>query len=303
MENKICVILVNYNGKKYNDKCISSILKSTYMREMQILIVDNASTDGSLNELQEQWGSNQSVNIIPLEDNYGFSKANNVGIKWALEHGFYYLLLLNNDTEVEENAIERMIKQQEMEGGIVVPKILYADTPNILWCAGGFFTPIIKKAVQRGLGEEDKGQYDMNGKCSFANGCCMLLTSSIVNQLGFLDERFFLYYEDTEYSMRALNKGVTINYCSNAAIYHKVNGSTGGNSKPANAYYISRNWLLCNQQYMGKRFIWFKIYFYLNRLAWSLIWKIKGKDDMIRAMWKGIEDYKNGCTGKWNNVD
>lgn len=311
MEEKISVILVNYNGLKYNDACISSILNSTVREQIQIVVVDNASTDGSLEALQKKHAGSKQVHLIALDGNYGFSKANNEGIRWAMQQGMKYFLLLNNDTEIEADTIEQMVRyerrMQEKHGrqGIVVPKVLYADNRETIWCAGGSFTPVIKKAVQRGLNERDDGRFDQSGTCQFANGCALLLTKSIVERIGYLDDRFFLYYEDTEYSMRAGAAGVRIGYCKDAVVYHKVNGSTGGNEKPANAYYITRNWLLCNRTHMCRgreklRFGIFVLYFACNRLAWLAIWFLGGRRCMCRAALQGIRDYR---IGKWGKYD
>lgn len=291
MEEKISVILVNYNGKVYNDKCIKSILNSTIKDKLQIVVVDNASTDDSLTDIKEHWGQNEQVSILELDENYGFSRANNEGIRWAIERGYEYFLLLNNDTEIVFDAIEKLIKCQQQTGGIVVPKILYADRPEIIWYAGGKFTQIVKKPVQLGLNQKDKGQYNTRQKCDFANGCCMLLNRQIIQTLGYLDERFFLYYEDTEYSFRAKEKEVPVWYCADAVVYHKVNGSTKGNEKPASVYYITRNWLICNRMYLKSSFIVFWLYFMCNRAAWALIWLVQGKIEMIRAELRGIGDY------------
>lgn len=306
MKKQISVILVNYNGKKYNDACITSILNSTIKEHIQIVVVDNASTDDSLAALREKWGENEQVHILALDDNYGFSKANNEGIRYSMEQGMDYYLLLNNDTEIEPNMIEQMFSCGQKTGGIVVPKILYADRKNIIWCAGGTFTPVIKKTIQRGLNQMDTGQYDRSGKCLFANGCAFLLSRQIIEKMGFLDERFFLYYEDVEYSMRAARNNIEIYYCADAVVYHKVNGSTGGNEKPANAYYITRNWLLCNRLYMGGeggvggklRCSLFVVYFACNRLAWLLIWFLQGKRAMCTALLKGVRDYRLENWGK-----
>ena len=278
MEKKISVILVNYNGKEYNDKCIASILGSTISRQIQVVVVDNASTDDSLAMLQKKWGANEQVSILALDENYGFSKANNEGICLAMEQGMEYFLLLNNDTEIEPDTIERMLSCQQEKKAIVVPKVLYADKRDTIWCAGGSFSPIVRKSIQRGLNQIDRGQYDVNEECQFANGCAMLLSKEIINKIGFLDERFFLYYEDTEYSMRATENDTKIWYCAEAVVYHKVNGSTKGNEKPANAYYISRNWLLCNSLHLCGRhgrnwqFYLFFLYYICNRAAWMMIW-------------------------------
>lgn len=291
MKEKIGVILVNYNGKKYNNKCIESVLRSTISDQLQIIVVDNASTDDSLKELREHWGENKQVQIIPLAENFGFSMANNEGIRLLTKQGIEYFLLLNNDTEIEPSTIELMVKSQKRTGAIVVPIILYADTPEIVWCAGGEFSPIIMKPKQLGINKPDNPKFRISKYCEFGTGCCILLTKEIVDKLGLLDERFFLYYEDTEYSFRAKKKEIPIWYCADAVVYHKVNGSTKGNEQPVNVYYITRNWLLCNRLHMKNRFPLFLCYFILNRLAWSLIWAVQGRLDKVRALWAGVKDF------------
>lgn len=298
MSDRISVILVNFNGKKYNDKCIKSVLNSTVKEQIRIVVVDNASTDGSLEELKEHWGDNRQVQIISLEDNYGFSKANNEGIRWSMENGIEYYLLLNNDTEVKPDAIEKMLESQIKTGAIVVPKIYYADSPEMIWCAGGEFSHIIKKSKQSGLNQPDSPDFQVGRYCGFANGCSLLLTRSIIEKVGFLDESFFLYYEDTEYSLRARRKGVTVWYCADAVVYHKVNGSTKGADSPMCAYYISRNWLLCSKQHLGIRYPVFLLYYLLNRSVLSLLWLIQGKPKLILAIWRGVLDYFRGKLGK-----
>lgn len=304
MRETVSVILVNYNGRKYNDKCIRSVLNSTVKEHIRIIVLDNASTDGSLEELKDHWGGHSQVQIVSLEENYGFSRANNEGIRMSAEQGAEYFLLLNNDTEIETDAIEHMLKCHLETKGIVVPKILYSDRKDKIWCAGGDFTPIIRKPVQRGLNSRDKGQFEHNEKCEFANGCAMFLSKDIIERNGYLDERFFLYYEDTEYSMRALARDIPIWYCAQAVVYHKVNGSTLGNEKPDNAYYITRNWLLCNYLHRndvcGRKgwYAVFLLYFVCNRAAWMLIWLMQGKRELCRALIQGIRDYRKQKWGK-----
>lgn len=306
-EMDISVVLVNYNGKKYNDACIASILNSTIAESIQIVVVDNASTDDSLSLLKDKWENSGQVHIIALDDNYGFSKANNEGIRWSMEQGIDYYLLLNNDTEIKPDTIDRMLRCGKETKSIVVPKVLYADRKDVIWCAGGTFSPVIKKTIQSGLNQIDDGQFDVSGECQFANGCAFLLSRQIIERVGFLDERFFLYYEDVEYSMRAAVNGVAIRYLAEAVVYHKVNGSTGGNERPANAYYITRNWMLCNSLHMrdvggmgGKlKFLLFTVYFFCNRFAWLLIWFFQGKTRMCMALIQGIVDF---CIGKYGRM-
>lgn len=298
MKKKVGIILVNYNGKQFNNSCIQSILNSTIKENIVVIVVDNASNDDSLEDLKKNWGNHLQVQLIPLEENYGFSKANNIGIQWAMDQGIERFVLLNNDTEIEPDTVERMLQCQEEHKGIVVPKILYADMPSKIWYAGGKLSRIIRKPISIGLNQKDIGQYDITQRCNFANGCCMLLTKEIIEQIGFLDERFFLYYEDTEYSMRAEKKQFEIWYCGNAVVYHKVNGSTKGNGNPLSVYYITRNWLLCNSIYLEKKFNLFYIYFILNRSVWSIIWILLAKPQMVNMVWKGIRDFHRGCWGR-----
>lgn len=288
---QICVVLVNYNGKEYNDKCIDSILNSTIADKIQIVVVDNASSDGSAESLYEKWGGDHRVHIIELDENVGFAKANNVGIRWAMKNRIAHYLLLNNDTEVEPDAIERMWRCHEEYACIVTPKILYADKRNVLWCAGGKFSPIIMKPVQIGENQENSEKYNGDYECDFANGCAVFLDEQILKKTGLLDESFFLYYEDTEFSMRAGKCGVGIRYCAGAIVYHKVNGSTKGNQNYRNVYYITRNWLIYAKKHLGKKLIIFWIYFLLNRLAWCVIWMMAGRFQMCRATFMGIKDY------------
>ena len=296
----ISIILVNYNGKKYNDKCIESILKSTIASQLQIVIVDNASTDGSLKLLQDNWGKNSQITIISLDKNYGFSEANNVGIRWAEKNGSDYFLILNNDTEIAKDAVEKMLDAYQKTGAMIVPKIVYADQPDTIWYAGGQFSKIIWKPLPRGMNQKDIGQYDCSRQCSFANGCSIFMSKKIIQQLGLLDEKFFLYYEDTEYSLRARESQVAVWYCAEATVFHKVNGATMGNDRPDSAYYIARNWLICNRKWMNKgRFTLFLCYFIPNRITWMIIWLISGRVNNIISTIEGIRDYIKGISGQY----
>ena len=288
---KVCIILVNYNGAVYNDKCLVSIFNSTVSDKIQVVVVDNCSTDGSRENLYEKWGNDGRIHMIDLVENVGFAKANNIGLKWAGSVGIPHYLLLNNDTEIAPDAIENMWKCHEEHNCIVTPKIYYADQRDLLWSAGGRFTPVIKKPVQTGLNEKDSDKYNQDVDCGFANGCALFLDEKILKQTGFLDESFFLYYEDTEFSARARKQGVKIRYCAEAKVYHKVNGSTKGNYSWANVYYITRNWLIYSKMHLGGKMWLFWLYFLPNRLVWILIWLMQRKPEMLKAVWQGIRDY------------
>lgn len=296
---KIAVILVNYNGKLYNEACIDSILACWGERELKIFVVDNASADGSLQRLRERYGGEERVATAPLDKNYGFSYANNAGIRLARSWGADNVLLLNNDTETEPDLLSQMERCAKRHPGCVIaPKIRYSSERNRIWSAGGSFSRVIKKAGHIGLDETDEGQYDREREVSFATGCCLWIPMEVIRETGLLDERFFLYYEDTEYSFRLQRHGVSIYYCPKAVLYHKVGAGSGGADSPLCAYYIARNWLLCNRLHLGARYPLFLVYYVLNRSVCCFLWLLRGKGALVLATLRGIRDYHRGRFGR-----
>lgn len=301
---KLAVILVNYNGLRFNEECINSILRSDWPGEINIYVIDNHSTDSSMEQLKSCFSKRKEVNLIYLSQNIGFAAANNIGIRKSLAYEADFVIILNNDTVIDKDMIKIMVETSlRYPDSIIVPKILYEADKDILWYAGGFFSRLVWKPKSRGENEKDQGQYDEDSDCDYANGCCMLLPQKVFISLGFMDESFFLYYEDTEYSLRAKKMGIKIRYSSKARMYHKVNASTGGNSNPVCAYYISRNWIMCMRKRMPPfRYAIFFLYYILNRMACFGVWALQGKWKMINAGYFGIYDYMRHKSGKWSGV-
>lgn len=298
--HKLGVVLVNYNGIEYNEACINSIRASDWSGEILVFCVDNDSQDGSPDRLIEQYGDEAWFRLIRIEENVGFSAANNAGLHEAVEAGCDLLMLLNNDTCIEKDMIKRLAACVEGKACIAAPKIYYWDRKDMIWSAGGCLTSVIKKPVSFGEGKRDTGQYGQEKECTCLNGCCMFLSAETFLRIGDMDEDFFLYYEDTEYCMRAMEKGIRLLYCPDAQMYHKVSASTGGSTSPACAYYISRNWPMCMGKRMEKwRFPLFLLYFLVNRAACFLLWGVRGRVDLVRAGLKGVVDFLAGRTGKY----
>lgn len=296
---KLAVILVNYNGKDYNEACIESVRANRTDDEVRIIVVDNASADDSLQVLRERYGDKEQIELAELDDNYGFSYANNEGIRLAKAWGADVVLLINNDTEVEKTMLAELLACAERHpDSMIVPKIYYSDARRRIWSAGGSVSPVVRKVRHIGLNEEDRGQYDEEKRIFFATGCCLLLPMQVIDRAGMLDERFFLYYEDTEYSFRLQELGIDIYYCPQAVMYHKVGASSKGEDSPLCAYYIARNWLLCNCLHMGRRYPLFLAYYVVNRTVCCLLWLLRGKGALVRATWRGIRDFHRGKFGK-----
>lgn len=296
---KLAVILVNYNGKQYNEACIDSILANSGMEEWKIIVVDNASQDDSVRLLEKRYAGKERLELIRLDDNYGFSCANNAGIRRAGEWGADAVLLLNNDTEIAPDMLFQLWEcAKRHPDSMIVPKIYYSGDRNRIWSAGGSVSPVIMKVRHIGLNEVDEGQYDQEREIGFATGCCLWIPLKVIGKAGVLDERFFLYYEDTEYSFRLRRAGVPIWYCPRAVLYHKVGASTRGADSALCAYYIARNWLLCNRLHLGGRYPLFLGYYVLNRAACCFLWLMRGKKQLVQATLRGIGDYHRGRFGK-----
>lgn len=299
---KIAVVLVNYNGKQYNVSCIDSLFGSQGNYQMKIYVTDNHSSDDSMQIIADKYRDCEALELIYMKENTGFAAANNEGIRRAKEWGAEFILLLNNDTVVDSCMLTKLMECADRHpGSVIVPKIYYYDKKNTIWAAGGSVSPILHKVHHNGLDEEDCGQYDRETVVPFGTGCCMLIPSGVIEKAGLLREEFFLYYEDTEYCFRLQAAGILLFYCPEAFLYHKVGASSKGQDSALCAYYIARNWLLCNRIHMEKsRFLLFLVYYTVNRIVCCFLWLIKGRADLVRATVRGIADFIRGKMGRSN---
>ena len=261
----IYIIILNYNQKRLTTECINSILNSTYVN-YKILVVDNGSKDGSVEYLSKLFKG--KIKIIINSNNYGFSKGNNIGIKYALEHGAEYLFLINNDTVLHERCIEILYDRAKKEKhySFYCPKIFYHDNPEILWYAGGDIN--LRKpngVVHYGFNEKDSIKYDKDREISFATGCAIFCHRDTFFNNGMLTENFFIYSEDVDWSKRIQNaRGIGL-YVSNACMWHKVGQafSNDSNKQLKRIYLFSRNRFIVQRNYRGilSTFIMILIYF------------------------------------------
>ncbi len=238
--NKIYVILVNFNQSKLTIDCIESIRSSSVKIE-KIIVVDNASNDNSMERLRKI----PDIELLESTENLGFSAGNNIGIKYALSHNATHIMLLNNDTVIHGDMIKILLEHSDCRT-VVVPKIYYYPVnSNKIWCAGGELRKFLTDSRQYGLDQEDTGQYDTEKKVSFCNGCCFMMKAEIVKKVGLLDENYFMYCEDNDYSIRLANHNIDIKYIPKAIMWHRVSASVTGSPSKFIAYYVIRNRMYC----------------------------------------------------------
>jgi GT2 family glycosyltransferase len=239
----IAVVVVIWIGRSLLDACLGSILAQTSPPEF-VFLVDNGSTDGSAEYVRAAW---PSVSVLEAGTNLGFAGGNNVGIRAALAAGADAILLLNNDAQLLPDALAQLASALDRGGARVwaaAPKILYRGTPDVIWAAGGRFDWWRGLAVDRGLNEQDAGQYDRAEQVESATACCLLVRSEAFREVGLLDESYFMYFEDADFSARLVKAGHRIAYEPLARVLHDVFGSSGGApNRPSRValYYSTRN--------------------------------------------------------------
>ena len=226
IEPSVYIILVNWNGKTVTLECLDSLATSAY-KKFKIVVVDNASSDGSVLAMRE---AHPEAIVLEQKENLRFAGGNNVGMKYALEHGAELLCLLNNDTTVDKDFLTHLVSriQSDKKIGMVAPKIYYHGEPNRIWFAGGEISMWTGTMKHTGIREEDKGQYDTSKEIDYTTGCCILTKREIVEKIGMLDESFFMYTEDADWSMRMRRAGYTIVYEPKAKVWHKLSVASGG---------------------------------------------------------------------------
>jgi GT2 family glycosyltransferase len=223
----VAVIVLTWNGKALTLACLDS-LAGVQWPNLEVVIVDNASSDGTVEAIRAGFGDRFTV--LVNEANLGFAGGNNVGIGHALRAGRDYVLLLNNDTTVDPDCIAALVDvfREHPGTGIAGPKIYYADPPDRIWYAGGVLALARGTARHVGIRETDHGQFDTPGETDYVTGCALMASRAVFESVGMLDDSYRAYYEDADFCMRARRAGFSIRYTPRGRVWHKISSSTGG---------------------------------------------------------------------------
>ena len=228
--DKIGIVTITYNSEKVLVPFIDCIIKQTYSN-FNLYVVDNNSSDKCdlLMKLKDD-----RVVLIKNQKNLGVAKGNNQGILKSIDDNCDQILLINNDVEFESKLLEKLILAQEKSNSsLVSPKINYFSSKNKIWYAGSWFN---KKRgflpIHRGMGEIDCSQYDMVEQVEYSPTCCCLITKKVFEDVGLMDEDYFVYFDDTDFSYRILNDGRhKMIYYPFVKFYHKVGSLTNSFDK------------------------------------------------------------------------
>jgi GT2 family glycosyltransferase len=236
----ISIITLNYNQTDTTCAFLESARKLQYPA-YEILVCDMASASDPSDKIKR--GAYPHTRLLKSKKNLGFAGGNNWGMRQA--RGDYFFIV-NNDTEVTPDLLEKLIAPflKDSEIGVTCPKIKYFSRPNMIQYAG--FNPMNNytgRTTSIGLMEEDKGQYNISRITSAAHGCAMMVKREILERVGMFAEKFFLYYEEWDWSARIKRANYKIWYTADAEIYHKES-LTVGKSNPIKVYYHTRNRIL-----------------------------------------------------------
>ncbi len=318
----VYVILLNWNGWRDTIDCLSSLKQVTY-QNLHIVILDNASTDNSIEEMSRWIQKNGmlfslyvlesrkafpgkiidsqpcqngpvGVSILSSSSNLGFCAGNNVAMEFAARENADYFLVLNNDTICEKGFLEPMVRVAvaDNNAGLVGGSIYYANMPDVKWWDGGelgFFL-----GFRRSNKSLEKNVYVTD----WVVGCMMLIPRKIFEVFGGFDENFFAWCEDVELSIRIRKNGYSLLLVPESKIFHKVSRSIGVRS-PLAYYYFARNSLLLRKKHLGKTGqIFFLAYFLSSWFFRCCVFLLRRRFDLVRAGCMGIRDYFLGYTGE-----
>jgi GT2 family glycosyltransferase len=283
----VATIVLNWNRKDDTLRCLDSLEAVDYPLN-DVYVVDNASTDGSVQAIHEAF---PGVEIVTNAENLGFAEGNNVGIDLALERGYDAVLLLNNDTVVASDSVRLLVDALVASPivGIVSPAILYLARPGQIWSAGGSIDWRRGQVSSAHFNDRVEELADLPFTVDHVSGCCMLVRSDAIRRAGALDPRFFMYYEETEWCVRIGRVGYEAVVHPQARIWHDIAPDEQLGS-PAIAYFMTRNQLLFLWTTKAPASAWAYTLFGQIRTVTALFIKpaslarMRGRLPMVRAM-------------------
>jgi GT2 family glycosyltransferase len=276
---KVSCIVLNWNGWQDTIECLDALKKCTYPT-LTIMVVDNGSTNDSVARIQ---AAHPDVVLLESGENLGFAGGNNIGIRYALAHGADYVWLLNNDTKPAPDALSALVAKALTDRGIgaVASICYYADAPSTVQAWAGTRVNLwIGYSRLSTVPHADDWFHSLNGTS-------MLIVRTAIDDVGLLDEGFFLYWEDTEFCLRLRKKGWRIAAAPDSRVLHKVNASTGGNRLILDRYHTAsglRILRLHSPAPHSASFIFLTVRFARRLLRLQL--------SRCRSVWRGVQDYR-----------
>lgn len=289
-------VVLNMNRRHDTLECLSSLERTAHARS-QVMVLDCLSQDGSAEAVRMEC---PGVTVVELLENRGYAGNNNIGLRAALDMGADWVFVLNNDVTVAPDCLPMLLSVGEAHAdiGVVGPMVFHHDEPGVIQSAGGVLSARWE-GVHLGQNEDDEGQFKTPRDVDWLSGCALLIRRDVLKDVGLFDERFFAYWEETEWCVRARRAGWRIVHVPAAKLWHK-GVQRDYRPRPAVTYYLTRNrllMLLAHRAPLSARLLaWAQIARTLT--SWSLRPKWRDRRPHRDAMWQGICDYLRGRWGE-----
>lgn len=265
------VIVLNWNGRQFLEECLDSVLTQSF-RDLELIVVDNGSTDGSVEFVRRRYGD--AVRLVELPENTGFAGGNNRGIEVARGK---WIVFLNNDTQADPHWLEELhlASERHPDVQIFACKVLNYYRRDEIDTVGHLMFP---DGINRGRGrlETDRGQYDIEEEVFFPSGCAAAYRKDLLDAIGGFDESFFAYGDDTDLGLRARVCGSLCLLVPKAVVYHKYSGTAGSYSK-FKVYHVERNRVWVLLKYFPLRWILLSPFYTIERVAHHLAAARRGR--------------------------
>jgi GT2 family glycosyltransferase len=258
-QKKLAIVIINWNSFDLTSDTLVS-LSSTSYKNYDIIVVDNFSTDNSAAQLEKDF---PSIILLRSDENKGFTGGNNLGFDYAINEGYEYVMMLNNDVAVESDFLEPLVVKLDMDEKIggVQPLIYFYHDRELIWNAGSRYNAIFGIPYILGYYRKDKGQLQRKKQKSidWITGCAFMIRTEVLKKVGVLKQDFFIYYEDVDLSFRIKEAGYALAYEASSVVYHKTGMSHKSKEKlkegylnPKVHYLNARNRLFVLKEYTQK---------------------------------------------------
>lgn len=289
-EPLVTAIILNTNRRADTLECLASLAQSTYPR-LSILVLDNASQDGSVEAIQQQF---PQVEVLAVTENRGYAGNNNVGIAAALSRGADWVFVLNEDTVLDPGCIAHLVAagQADPQVGMLGPMIYHASEPEVIQSAGGMLGPRWC-STHLGQNQVDRGQFPQPHRVEWVSGCAIFARRALIEQVGAIDQRFFYYWEETEWCLRARRAGWQVLHVPHARLWHK-GVQRDYRPSPNVTYYAVRNRLFMYALHHAPIQAWVAALWEIGRilLSWSVMpkWRL-AKREHRQALLQALGDF------------
>ncbi len=287
---RVVWIVLNWNGRDDTLECLASLLVAG-ISPRDIWVVDNGSDDGSLTAIE---GAYPSVRLFVNEENLGYCEGNNVALRRAVRDDVDYIGVLNNDTRVAPDFVEPLLSALDDDTvGVVGPRILFADPPHPIWCAGARLGFHQNLSELRGFEEPNDHRYNVPEDVDYVPGAALLAPHETWERVGLFEPIYFAYMEDVDWCCRVRAAGWRVRYVPTSVVYHKASGSTGGGYSAQRKYMTA-----CNEVHFLRRHGTLKLwaaFWLLDVGLWPLVFvrailtgRGRGALGKLKGLWDGL---------------